>query len=77
MPADAKTVVGSKTVTIPAGKTEKITIPLNSTGKSLLKKFGKLPVKVNVTLTQNGHSVTVQNKKTVSKAKKKHNAKKH
>ena len=33
----------------PGGKSKALTIKLNSTGKALLKRFGKLRVKVTVT----------------------------
>ena len=40
--------VGSSTLTIPAGQKVTISIPLNSTGKGLLSKFGALPVHLSV-----------------------------
>jgi hypothetical protein len=48
--------VGSFKLTIPAGQRVTIAIPLNSTGTSLLTRFGKLPVHLSVVLVSAGHS---------------------
>jgi hypothetical protein len=44
------------TITIPAGATRTITLKLNATGRALLARFGRLPVRVTVTQRQpDGH----------------------
>jgi hypothetical protein len=45
-------VVGSKRVSLPAGASRKITIALNGHGRSLLARFGKLPVTLTVSLAR-------------------------
>ncbi len=52
-------MVGSTKLTIPAGQRVKIEILLNPTGKSLLARFGKLPVHLTVVQTSAGHHATV------------------
>jgi DNA-binding beta-propeller fold protein YncE len=47
-------IVAIKKVTLEAGRSAAITITLNATGKRLLKRFGKLPVTLTITLSQNG-----------------------
>jgi hypothetical protein len=51
--------VGSSKLSIPAGQRVTIAIQLNSTGKSLLSKFGKLPVHLTAVLLTAGHRSTV------------------
>ena len=51
--------VGSSNLTIPAGQKVTISIQLNSTGKSLLAKFGNLPVHLSVVQLSSGHRSTV------------------
>lgn len=64
--------VGSKTVTIRPGQTRTVAVPLNATGRKLLKRFGKLPVTLTVSLREDDHEITVANRKpTVKPAKKK------
>jgi hypothetical protein len=41
--------VGTKTVTIAAGSTTTLKVPLNGTGKSLLRNFGTLPTTLKLT----------------------------
>lgn len=69
-----KTVtVGSKSFTIAGGKTATIRPKLNATGRKLLKKFKKLPVRLKVTLTQaGGKPLVVKTGKITIKPKKKH-----
>jgi hypothetical protein len=43
--------VAQGTLTVPSGQTLTLTLTLNATGKRLLKRFGKLPVKGTTTLT--------------------------
>ncbi len=47
--------VGSSKLTIPAGQKVTISIQLDSTGKSLLAKFGALPVHLSVVQVSSGH----------------------
>jgi hypothetical protein len=66
-------IVGSKTKTIKAGHTATVTIVLNGTGKRLLAHFGKLPVTLTISLTQNGKRHTITHRKlTLEPAKPKH-----
>lgn len=51
--------VGSSKLAIPAGQKVTISIQLDSTGKSLLSKFGALPVHLSVTQLSAGHRSTV------------------
>ncbi len=51
--------VGSSKLTIPAGQRVTISIPLNATGKSLLAKFGALPVHLSVVQVSSGHRSTI------------------
>jgi hypothetical protein len=51
--------VGSSKSTIPAGQKVTISIQLNATGKSLLAKFGALPVHLSVVQVSAGHRSTV------------------
>jgi hypothetical protein len=70
-----KTVaVGRVVFAIRAGESRAVTVSLNKTGKKLLKKFGKLPARLKITLTQpGGHPLVIKNAKlTFKPAKKKH-----
>ncbi len=60
-------IVGSKTVTVPAGSSATVTIKLNSSGRRLLKRFGKLPVMLTIKLTQNAGQVTVATRRLTIK----------
>jgi glucodextranase-like protein len=51
--------VGSSKLTIPAGQKVTISIQLDSTGTSLLAKFGALPVHLSVVQVSSGHRSTV------------------
>jgi hypothetical protein len=51
--------VGSSKLTIPAGQRVTIPIQLNSIGKSLLARFGQLPVHLTAVLIAAGHRSTV------------------
>lgn len=51
--------VGSSKLTIPAGQKITISIQLNATGKSLLARFGTLPVHLSVVQLSAGHRSTV------------------
>jgi hypothetical protein len=50
---------GSSSLTIPAGQKVTIAIQLNATGKSLLARFGALPVHLGVVQVSSGHRSTV------------------
>jgi Bacterial Ig-like domain (group 3) len=52
-------VLATKTVTIKPGQRVTMTVSLNGTGRKLLKRFRKLPVKLTVALTVSGKHVTV------------------
>jgi hypothetical protein len=47
-------VVGRVKVTVASGAKRKITLKLNATGRRLLQRFGRLPVRVTITLTAPG-----------------------
>lgn len=58
--------VGSSRLTIPAGERVTIAIQLNSAGKSLLARFGRLPVHLTAILVSAGHrSVVIAENLTV------------
>jgi hypothetical protein len=59
----AVVTVAQKSYTVAAGKTEKITLTLTAFGKTLLKRFGKLPAKLTVGQNTNGKSTTVSSTK--------------
>ena len=72
-----RVVVGTTTFSIPAGKTLRVVVPLNSTGRKLLAKFKRLPVTVTARLNTNPPFVltsktTLKPKKHKHKKKKKH-----
>jgi hypothetical protein len=52
-------IVGSVGLVIPAGERVKIAIKLNALGRSLLARFGKLPVHLNVVLVSAGERSTI------------------
>jgi hypothetical protein len=60
-------VVGSKVVTVAAGRSETVTLSLNATGKRLLTKHS--PLKTKLTVAQSGK--TIANPTMTFKAKKK------
>jgi hypothetical protein len=74
-----KTVtVGRVVFAVQAGKSRAITVSLNKTGKKLLKKFGKLPARLKITLTQaGGHPLVIKNAKLTFKLAKKKHHKRH
>jgi 6-phosphogluconolactonase (cycloisomerase 2 family) len=54
-----KTVtIGSTNYTVKAGKTAKVTIKLNQTGRNLLSTFGQIPATLTITPTHNGYTLT-------------------
>jgi hypothetical protein len=59
-------VVGTRTVTIGAGKTMTVSVSINSAGRSLMGRLGKLPITLTVTATRSGkHVVVAQRRLTV------------
>jgi hypothetical protein len=62
-------VVGLKMITIQPGRTVTLKITLNATGRMLLKRFGRVPVKLIVTVTTNGKHTTVATKQLTVRRK--------
>jgi hypothetical protein len=59
-------MVGSATYTIAAGKIKTVTVALNGSGRSLLKRFHRLAVAVNVSVsTTNGPSLLASKTVTI------------
>lgn len=50
--------IGRKNYTIKAGRTAKLAIKVNQTGKNLLAKFGRIPATLTITPTHNGYTLT-------------------
>jgi hypothetical protein len=70
--------VGSSTLTIPAGQRVTIAIQLNAAGKSLLSRFGRLPVHLTVTLVSAGrHSTIIAENLTVTPHRPRHRHHRH
>jgi CSLREA domain-containing protein len=69
-----KVVVGSATVNVVTGKTRRVSVRLNKTGKKLLKQFGKLPVSAAIRLVgTNGKTLsTINTKFTIRKKRARH-----
>ena len=64
-----KVMVGSATYTIAAAQIKTITVALNGTGRSLLKRFHRLSVNVNVSVsTTNGLSQVASKTVTIKAA---------
>jgi Glucodextranase, domain B len=55
----SRVAVGSSKLTIPSGQQVTIAIQLNAAGKSLLARFGRLPVHLSVVLGSAGHRSTI------------------
>ncbi len=71
-----KVTVGSRSFSIAAGQTITVTVPLDRTGKLLLKRFGRLPVRLTVDLNEaGGKKVVVKSAKSVIKPKRHHKRK--
>lgn len=47
-PVGKKVVAAHRRVSIPAGRKEKLTVPLDRTGRRLLRRAGQLPVHLTV-----------------------------
>jgi hypothetical protein len=50
---------------LPAGQTQKVSVPLHATGKKLLKQFGALPATMTITLINTEPPSSVQTKTTI------------
>lgn len=63
--------IGALSATIAAGRTSKLTIKLNATGRKLLARFGKLPARLSVTsLSQRAKSTVLTKTVTIKPAPK-------
>jgi hypothetical protein len=71
-----RVVVGSKSFSLAAGQTQKMSVPLNSTGKKLLARLGRLPATLTISLLNTNPPTTLQAKTTI-KAKQKKKRKGH
>jgi hypothetical protein len=60
-----RVTVGQTTFVLPAGQTQKISVPLNATGKKLLKQFAALPATMTITLLNTEPPSSVQTKITI------------
>jgi hypothetical protein len=58
------TVLGSVRLTIPAGTTKLVTVHLNSTGRTLLKKQGNLTAVLTLTINRSTTTRTVRFRRT-------------
>lgn len=63
-------VVGKKLLKLGAGKTATLTVGLDAKGRALLRRFGKLPVRLTVSITRNGHPTAVAQRHLTLKGKK-------
>ena len=70
-------VVGAKRYTLHGGQATKLVVPLNSTGKALLRRFGKLPVRLVVTIDTAKGKLTITTRHLTIKLKPKHRKRKH
>ncbi len=59
--------LGSRSYSIAAGKRRKLTVNLNRTGRSLLRRFHRLPLRVAIVVSSNGHSAVATTKRVVLK----------
>jgi hypothetical protein len=57
--------VGQGAFNMPAGKTQTVSVPLNATGKKLLKQFGTLPARLTITLLNTNPPSIVQTRTTI------------
>jgi hypothetical protein len=65
--------VGSRHFTLHAGQSSKLTVALNQTGRPLLRRLGKLPVQLLVTLNTPAGKVTLTSRQlTIKRARKHH-----
>ena len=64
--------VGRKAFSLVPGQKLRLTVPLNGTGRRLLKRFGRLPVTLKITLTATGGTTTLVTKHLAIKQKHHH-----
>jgi hypothetical protein len=62
-------VVARERTTITGGRTQTITLTLNPTGRKLLKRFHKLPVRLTIKLAKNGRLTVALTRKVTIKPK--------
>jgi hypothetical protein len=75
-PGGLQTTIAS--VTIAAGKSAKLTLKPNATGRKLLKRFGKLPAHLTAILEgEGGHTTLLAQKITIKPTPKHHKKHKH
>jgi hypothetical protein len=71
-----RVIIGQRTFSLPAGQTERVSVALSATGKKLLKRFGKLPATLTISLL-NTSPPTVLNTTTMIKQKQKQRKHQH
>ena len=59
--------VGHAHVALRAGQVLKLTIPLNSSGRTLLRRFGRIPAKLVLTINTPSGMVTLATRRTTIK----------
>ncbi len=62
-----RVILATKRLRIAAGRTMTVTVKLNATGRKLLAKFKRLPVKLTITLTLDGQNTVVTIRKLTVK----------
>jgi hypothetical protein len=60
-----RVTIGQTAFILPADKTQTVSVPLNATGKKLLKQFGTLPATLTITLLNTSPPSVVQTKTTI------------
>ena len=63
-------IIGQSAFTLPAGQTRRVFMPLNATGRKLLKHFGKLPATLTITLLNASPPTVVQTTTTIKQKQK-------
>jgi hypothetical protein len=71
----SRVLVGQTAITLSAGQTQQVLVPLNATGKKLLRRFGKLPVTLTVSLASGTGFTTTATIK--GKVKRRHSGSHH
>ena len=62
--------MGQTTFTLAAGQTRTVAVPLSATGKTLLKRFGKLPATLTISLLNTSPPTVVSTTTTVKQKQK-------
>lgn len=65
-------VVGRAHYILTSGQTTSVSVSLNATGRALLKRFGKLPVTLTVTVVLGGKTTTIATNRLTITAPAKH-----